>query len=137
MAPVTWDEILNRNVFFVEWWKSLCQVNIDLTFRDRMKVSVYLLWAIWKARCAWSFDGLTWSAHEVVQKAVAEWCEFKAIKEKDELRHGNRIADQPQPVLNSGDLPEELRITMAFKRQEIGGQVGVGWTIKNAQDRFS
>lgn len=52
--------------------------------RERQELTAYLIWHVWKARNSWAYNASKASEHEVVQKAIAAWTEFKDSQLKRE-----------------------------------------------------
>lgn len=77
LAPISWKGIMHLTESFEEWRMKICLAHQGNNVQERTEITVYLLWHIWKARCAWQFEGYRWEAREIVQKAMLEWQEFK------------------------------------------------------------
>lgn len=125
IAPLSWDGIQSSSCSFEEWWMSLWLANKDPHFVERMEVSVYLLWFIWKARCAWKFEGLKWEAMDVVQKAVNEWQEFKAAENKPAARSRSMGKGAVRKDGGQTGVQEIVKINLACEVQERSRRVGL------------
>lgn len=82
LAPLNWESILRTTESFENWWLTIFLANQAEQIQERMELTVYILWYIWKARCAWYFENHKWDAEEIIQKALAEWQEFKLYTKK-------------------------------------------------------
>lgn len=52
VAPISQEGIHRLIDSFEEWWMTICLTKHDPNFQKRMEITVYLLWNIWKPRCA-------------------------------------------------------------------------------------
>lgn len=52
--------------------------------RERLEITTYLIWHIWKARNSWTYNASKVSEIEVVHKAIAEWTEYRDNQMKRE-----------------------------------------------------
>lgn len=77
LAPLSWESLQGGTNSFEDWWKYIFLAKKGVQFQDRMEITVYILWNIWKSRCAWHFEEQRWDAREVVQKALNEWQQFR------------------------------------------------------------
>ncbi|GER36538.1 ribonuclease H-like superfamily protein, partial [Striga asiatica] len=75
-SPVTWDGILQETIDFKGWWNSLCLMKKSPSTDDRLQLTSYLLWEIWKARNQCVFEKVNRPAKAVVQYALNGWLEF-------------------------------------------------------------
>lgn len=62
---------------FEDWLRHICLAAQGQKVQERIELTVYLLWYIWKARCVWQFEDHKWEAWEIVHRAVSEWQEFQ------------------------------------------------------------
>lgn len=58
------------------WWTVLAKAGKNRMMLERMEITDYICWNMWKARNAWLFNGVKWEPWEIVNKALQEWKEF-------------------------------------------------------------
>ncbi|GER39262.1 RNA-directed DNA polymerase (reversetranscriptase)-related family protein [Striga asiatica] len=55
-APVQWNKIHQDKLSVKEWWWWICTMSSKDTPEDRIQLSTYILWWLWKARNIWMFE---------------------------------------------------------------------------------
>lgn len=124
LAPLRWDRMLDHTYSFEDWWRSLSSAQKDQTLVDRIELTIYLMWFIWKSRCVWQFEGQRWVAKEVVQKAMVDWQEFIGMLEKKKQKKGS---EKTWAYVREGHEEyehQDIIVHMSYKRQENTGQMG-------------
>ncbi|GER46293.1 RNA-binding KH domain-containing protein [Striga asiatica] len=71
LSPTTWDGLVQKTADFKGWW--LCLKKKSPSTDDRIQLTSYLLWGIWKARNQWVFEQVQRPAKEVVQFTLNDW----------------------------------------------------------------
>lgn len=79
LTLVKWDGLDKEAVKFEWWWQKLCALSMDKINQDRIQLSVYILWLLWKTRNMWIFNGERRTEKEIVDLAIAEWQEFTEV----------------------------------------------------------
>lgn len=51
---------------------------------DRLGLTAYLLWHLWKAQNSWIFNVEFSDERDIVQRAWSEWIEYKAAQQEDQ-----------------------------------------------------
>lgn len=92
LARVRWDGLQQESVQFAWWWQKLNLLKLNKTNQDRIQLSVYILWILWKTRNLWVFTGEKRSEKETVDLAYAEWYEFSKVHKEN---HKIRTAQTP------------------------------------------
>lgn len=100
-------------------------------FQERMEITVYILWNIWKSRCVWHFEGQRWEAKEVVQKAITEWQEFTSITKPTAAKpsDGGRFSVRDGNCKADWEFKEQgvIIINVASVTSEASRRQGGGW----------
>ncbi|CAA0841432.1 Unknown protein [Striga hermonthica] len=78
LAPITWDFSSETTTSFKVWWENVCSTNNKDISEDRIQLTTYILWWLWKARNLWVFRKEWMPAHIIVSSALADWKEFLA-----------------------------------------------------------
>ncbi|KAK6139398.1 hypothetical protein DH2020_026857 [Rehmannia glutinosa] len=76
LAPISWDGLGNFQSSFSSWWHQVCSLPIQEDAVERIQLTTYLLWWLWKARNLWLFQKVRMTEKEIVHCAVKEWREF-------------------------------------------------------------
>ncbi|KAK6117057.1 hypothetical protein DH2020_049200 [Rehmannia glutinosa] len=79
IAPVNWEGIYHSSLSVKDWWMTICSLPWDLTFIDRINLSTYILWWLWKTRNSWMFQNIRTLEVDLVSLVQGEWMEFDAI----------------------------------------------------------
>ena len=84
MAPVKWEGamLLRDNIW--RWWETVIQAKEENQGRDRVNITINLLWQLWKARNKRIFEHRVIEERDVVQVAQQEWLEFEMANEAGE-----------------------------------------------------
>ncbi|XP_027165980.1 uncharacterized protein LOC113765943 [Coffea eugenioides] len=84
MAPVKWEGamLLRDNIW--RWWETVIQAEEENQGRDRVNITINLLWQLWKARNKRIFEHRVIEERDVVQVAQQEWLEFEMANEAEE-----------------------------------------------------
>lgn len=131
LAPFSWEGFQHLSTSFEDWWRNICLPNQGQLVQERIEIIVYLLWYIWKARCAWKFENKRWEAWEIIQKAMSEWQEYQNHS-KQSAKPGNcRHHQNASPMQNSETLHKEAKSLWHVKSGKVPGGLGLGWTIRN------
>lgn len=88
IGAISQEGIMHLTESFEEWQMKICLAHQGNNVQERTEITVYLLWYIWKARCAWQFEGHRWETREIVQKSMLEWQEFK-VHSKQSSKKGS------------------------------------------------
>lgn len=133
MVPISSKGIQDLTCSFEEWWRKICQANKNPKFWERMELTVYILWCIWKLRCAWQFQGEKWEANEIIQKAMKEWHEFSFDIQQATAKGNPRIncsaGVEMEETTDASDLQGVIRIHVASEKQEGCLRHGVVWMV--------
>lgn len=73
LAPVKWDGLDKDSEKFSWWWKKVCTISLNKVNQDRIQLSGYIVWMLWKTRNLWIFKREMRTEKEAVDLAVAEW----------------------------------------------------------------
>ncbi|CAA0833862.1 Unknown protein [Striga hermonthica] len=79
VAGLDWDRLKEEKVDFREWWKEICRIKGASNGRDRISLSSYIMWWLWKTRNGWLFEKERISEKQMVDKAIMEWQEYEDI----------------------------------------------------------
>ncbi|XP_027083855.1 uncharacterized protein [Coffea arabica] len=82
IAPLSWDGLEMFSNSFWHWWEELKGAAKEENGRERIILSVNLLWQIWKSRNARQFDENHGDPRMVVEKALREWREYQETQEE-------------------------------------------------------
>ncbi|XP_052172310.1 uncharacterized protein LOC127788238 [Diospyros lotus] len=95
-----------------------------------MEISAYIFWNLWKARNAWCFNKERWLAHEIIQKSLDEWTEFKlenitqtSEPQLDKIPRrnvGSRQTNWQEPVEGT------IKLNVCSSKLLPNGRVGLG-----------
>lgn len=77
MALVRQDGLNSYNCSFKQWWKELTKAKGGDRLRERMTVSAFILWQVWKAHNAWYFNKEYWEPKVIIDRAVREWMNIR------------------------------------------------------------
>ncbi|CAA0833761.1 Ribonuclease H-like superfamily protein, partial [Striga hermonthica] len=80
ISPVSWDGICNVGCKFKTWWSHLYTIKPSLVAEDRIQLTTYLLWWLWKSRNLWMFEKIKIPIHLVAAKAHQAWLEIKSVR---------------------------------------------------------
>ncbi|CAA0823730.1 Unknown protein [Striga hermonthica] len=78
LAPISWEGLHSETDSFKHWWIKLCSINKSKIVEDRVQLTCYLLWWMWKTRNLWVFQNVWRSEIDTVRLALAEWREFQS-----------------------------------------------------------
>ncbi|GER40111.1 Ypt/Rab-GAP domain of gyp1p superfamily protein [Striga asiatica] len=56
LAGLSWDCLMNKSTTLTDWWFNLCCLKNSAHNKDRISLSVYILWWLWKTRNTCLFD---------------------------------------------------------------------------------
>ncbi|KAK6136156.1 hypothetical protein DH2020_030090 [Rehmannia glutinosa] len=79
LAPVSWDGLSMVQNSFEGWWQQVCTAPIKDVAEDRIQLTIYILWWLWKARNLWVFQRSKLTEKVIVECAVNEWMEYKNV----------------------------------------------------------
>lgn len=91
LAPVQWDGQGQQRGSIKEWWNKLGNAINRKDMSDRIELSAYIMWQIWKNRNNWIFNSEKLIEIEVVNKAWAEWLEYKDAQPQVQLGSSRQI----------------------------------------------
>lgn len=57
LSPVNWSGLHHLAVDFQAWWQQLCRLGSQDIHCQRIELTSYILWSIWKMRNEWLFNG--------------------------------------------------------------------------------
>ncbi|KAK6163397.1 hypothetical protein DH2020_000261 [Rehmannia glutinosa] len=77
--PLQWNGIHSRFERFRQWWEEVCSCPWDQAFQDRIQLTTYLLWWLWKTWNSWVFEDKTTPDSETASLAWKEWNEFDSL----------------------------------------------------------
>ncbi|GER35579.1 2-C-methyl-D-erythritol 4-phosphatecytidylyltransferase [Striga asiatica] len=80
LAGLAWDCLNDKGITFSGWWLTLCNMKDLEHNRNKISLSVYLLWWMWRTRNICLFEKKVISEPQLVAKAKLEWLEFEDIK---------------------------------------------------------
>lgn len=75
-APLNWDGLELFSNRFWHWWEELKGAAKEENGRERITLTVNLLWQIWKSRNARQFEERNGDPRVAVEKALREWREY-------------------------------------------------------------
>ncbi|KAK6125771.1 hypothetical protein DH2020_040487 [Rehmannia glutinosa] len=76
-SPIHWDGLCEEAASFHLWWSKICSPEKDAISEDRIQLSTYLLWWLWKTRNMWLFEGIWKPGMATIDSSISEWQEFK------------------------------------------------------------
>ncbi|CAA0838035.1 Ribonuclease H-like superfamily protein [Striga hermonthica] len=80
ISGLQWNKITDHpNFSFAEWWSNICNDSSLPAMTDRISLSTYLMWWLWKTRNNWLFNKEKCSEVEVVRRATHDWNEFTDV----------------------------------------------------------
>ncbi|GER54641.1 ribonuclease H-like superfamily protein [Striga asiatica] len=89
----------------------LCSLRLTPIMEDRIQLSSYLLWWMWKTRNLWIFQNTLRSEMDTIRLAVNEWMEFLSLSavgpEELELAKNN--------IIQSGSSQRQLRVLVELR----------------------
>ncbi|XP_027087538.1 uncharacterized protein [Coffea arabica] len=77
LAPVSWEGIAELQCNMWRWWDAVMESAKGAQGMDRIKLTVYILWQLWKARNKRVFQLESVDAKVIIDKAQQEWIEFE------------------------------------------------------------
>ncbi|XP_071926080.1 uncharacterized protein [Coffea arabica] len=83
LAPVKWEGLVAMQGNLWRWWEAVMQSARKTQGEDRIRLTVNVLWQIWKARNKLTFQSEIVDAKLMVDKAQQEWIEYEAANESD------------------------------------------------------
>nr|XP_027125983.1 uncharacterized protein LOC113742348 [Coffea arabica] len=92
-APLSWDDLESFRSKFWLWWEELKDAVKQERMRERVELTVNLLWQIWKSRNGVQFNNKRRDPTLAVHKAVVEWREFHDIQEAEVERVGGGVTE--------------------------------------------
>lgn len=78
MAPLNWDMMQGHNQSLKYWQLDLANVGDAGNMKERIELTSYILWQLWKTCNDWHFNKLERDAREIIHRAVSEWNKFQA-----------------------------------------------------------
>lgn len=72
LAPVPWDGLEHFTSSLKEWWTQVGNAKNRNEMNDRLELSAYIMWQIWKCRNHWIFKNEKVPEMEVVKRAWVE-----------------------------------------------------------------
>ncbi|CAA0826821.1 Unknown protein [Striga hermonthica] len=79
VAGLEWCCLQKGEMNFRDWWEEVCKVKAESCGKDRVALSTYILWWLWKTRNGWVFNGEWVSEKQLVDCAYREWIEYDNI----------------------------------------------------------
>lgn len=86
ISPVRWDGIQEGDLFFKQWWLDLIKARNGHCLQERMEMSAFIFWHLWKARNDWHFNRVGSDPKVLIDRAVLEWSEFQEVVISKESR---------------------------------------------------
>ncbi|CAA0825449.1 Unknown protein [Striga hermonthica] len=80
IAPVSWNQKLIKPDNFKGWWSDLCNAKKGECWEDRVQLTVYILWWLWRTRNLCIFEKKSYDNREIIRKSSEEWREFAGVK---------------------------------------------------------
>ncbi|CAA0840196.1 Unknown protein [Striga hermonthica] len=80
IAPIHWEGMEDQHITFRRWWSQVCSVNKLQISEDRIQLTTYLLWWLWKSRNLWKFQNSLLPEVAVVNLACKEWWEYRTAR---------------------------------------------------------
>ncbi|XP_071923058.1 uncharacterized protein [Coffea arabica] len=77
LAPVSWEGIAELQCNMWRWWDAVMESAKGAQGMDRIKLTVNILWQLWKARNKRVFQLVNEDAKVIIDKAQQEWIEFE------------------------------------------------------------
>ncbi|XP_071923104.1 uncharacterized protein [Coffea arabica] len=77
LAPVSWEGIVELQCNMWRWWDAVMDSAKGAQGMDRIKLTVNILWQLWKARNKRVFQLESVDAKVIIDKAQQEWIEFE------------------------------------------------------------
>lgn len=132
LAPVRWDGILEYQNTFKEWWRNKGDSTLKDRIQERLEISAYLFWHLWKARNENIFRGNARSEKRIVDLALNEWLEYK---EETERSQGRRFLAQVHQEQEQWSKPEKgfVRLSVSSIAAPESRSIGCGFHAKNDQ----
>lgn len=72
LAPINWEGLKCHTQSMKQWWMELAKAGNMGSMKDKIEVTAYIIWNLWKARNAWHFYRTEVAAWDIVNKAVHE-----------------------------------------------------------------
>ncbi|XP_071933645.1 uncharacterized protein [Coffea arabica] len=91
-APLDWDGLKNFRSKFWLWWEEMKDAVREEKGRERIELTVHLLWQIWKSRNGVQFNNKRREPVVAVSKAVLEWREYMEAQEEGDKAGWGLIA---------------------------------------------
>ncbi|KAL4388633.1 hypothetical protein GQ457_09G012260 [Hibiscus cannabinus] len=85
---------------FSKWWEKIFEFRNFGNFEDGSALIAFLLWAMWKSRNGFVFEGMLDSPWDVWNRAESAFMEFSCAQSKDQ-----RNNSPPQPKLSTWSPP--------------------------------
>ena len=83
LAPVRWEGLVALQGNLWRWWEAVMQSARKTQGEDRIRLTVNVMWQVWKARNKLTFQSEIVDAKLVVDKAQQEWIKYEAANELD------------------------------------------------------
>ncbi|CAA0817255.1 Ribonuclease H-like superfamily protein [Striga hermonthica] len=79
LAGLSWECLASKEITFTDWWSQLCCLQDLKHNKNRISLSVYLLWWLWRTRNICIFEKEVIYEQQLVDKAKMEWLEFEDV----------------------------------------------------------
>ncbi|GER38816.1 RNA-directed DNA polymerase (reversetranscriptase)-related family protein [Striga asiatica] len=80
IAGLDWVKLNQDHIDYREWWEDLCSMQNSVANGQRITLSTYLLWWMWRTRNHWIFNKVHTTELQLVKGAIGEWLEYDHIK---------------------------------------------------------
>ncbi|GER31074.1 RNA-directed DNA polymerase-like protein [Striga asiatica] len=78
LAPVKWNRVQQDNMSFKEWWWWICTMNFKDISEERIQLSTYILWWLWRARNLWVFERQWQHERWILEATMRDWQDYNA-----------------------------------------------------------
>ncbi|CAA0832702.1 Unknown protein [Striga hermonthica] len=82
LLGIQWNLLGSKQVNFTDWWEAVNNGRGDQYFQDRINLSTYLMWLLWRTKNSWLFTKTRITEKELVDGARKEWIEFESAAAK-------------------------------------------------------
>ncbi|KAK6139898.1 hypothetical protein DH2020_026343 [Rehmannia glutinosa] len=125
LANVSWD-IPDEGIEFREWWSNICTLEKTDLGKDRIALSTYILWWLWKTRNLWMFQQCRMPDKELVDLAYSEWNEFNHLGTKKGKKDSTEATNLQSENNDLFEFPEvgqiEISVSAVWREDRK-----VGW----------
>ncbi|KAK6139290.1 hypothetical protein DH2020_026968 [Rehmannia glutinosa] len=114
--------------------EEVCTMTKTQFAHDRISLSVYILWWLWKTRNLWRFQNVLMPEKEIVEFATKEWLEYNSVRSKDDQHFKNPGIYHTSPYLNPDVAKDVGQFYILVSVQvQLNKEAGWGIVVKNTE----